>query len=415
MSLSDKLISARTAGGLAGRHRAIYVAGCTAEPTSILDAVAVEPGLWRGNDVYGTFIPGVNVRDYCTIGTPQSVNCLFPTAAMRQSPLTEALKINQASYFDWNQYLTNHKDIGLAYVQVAPPDDRNRLSLGLTVDFVPSLLQGSCRLVGLINPDMPSPAHSVSVPLDRFDALVESDAALPEWKAGAADDTMACIARHVCSLLREGDVLQFGLGKLQQALLQSLDGREGLGLHGGMISERVPDLVEQGVFSKGVTTGVALGRAEFYASAEQFDCIRFKPVSYTHNFEVLSGIDQFVAINSVLEVDLLGRVNAEYLSGKKVTALGGMTDFVQGARASAGGRSILALPSTTRNGTVSRIVARLPDGQLPSFEKDDVQYIVTEHGVADMSSDRPNEIIDRLIAIAHPDFRQQLIDSRLRE
>ncbi len=411
--ISMKLLTPRSAALLATNVESVYVAGCTAEPTTVLDVVLDEPDLWNNVHLFGSFVPGVNNLDYTSCGNLQKVSCLFPTAPMRKSSNSGLLHLLPLTYYQWYRYLQSESGVKLAYVQVSPPDPEGRVSLGLTADFIPALLNTSCRLIGIINPNMPYLVGSRLVPLDRFEAFVESDDPLPEINFYEPDEIMSRIAGHVRNLISDGDVLQLGLGKLQTALLQTLGDCNDLGLYGGMISDAVPKLKQQGVLSKGVTTGVALGEKTFYDELSQIDDITFEPVSVTHNLEVTSGMDNFVAINSVLEVDLQGNINAQYLAGQQVTAPGGMPDFIEGARRSRNGRSIVALPSTTsgKNQTSkSRILSRFPAEQSATIAGDAIDYVVTEFGVADLRNTHAGQRQARLVAIAHPDFKDALRD-----
>lgn len=418
------IISDSAAARLATPGRAVYFAGCTAEPVAIINAIRQEPSLWNNVQLYGTFIPGVNRFDYASLGSSTAVHCLFPTAAMRSGSNARSMQIHPLSYYEWARFLEHENNIDLAYCQVSPPNDQARVSLGFTADFIPSLLNTKCRLVGIINPNVPFVPGSPSIALDRFEAFVESEEPLAEFTPGEADAPTKSIASHVKTLLRDGDILQLGLGKLQHTLLPLLADMQRLGLHGGMISDPVLDLFARGVFTNGVTTGVALGSEKFYSNAAKpgFTDFRFQPVSMTHNPRTLSSIDNFVAINSVLEVDLLGQVNVAYAGASQVTAPGGLTDFIKGASSSRGGRSILALPSTSRDGQSSRIVKRLAGIQRVSIPQKHIHYIVTEYGVADLRSDlqggngggsgsRADQVAEKLAAIAHPKFRDSLVDA----
>lgn len=406
-----RIISAIDAARMARPGMRIYIAGCTAEPVAVLDAAEQSPHCWQGVHVFGTFIPGVNNRDYACIGGPQAVSCLFPTQALRRSRQIDCVQFPALNYWQWSEYLQSKAALDIAYFQVSKPDEHGQVSLGVTADFIPALLSTRCKFIGVINPRVPALAFSPSLSVDRFAAFVESDTPLPELitRRGDPEDCIFTqIASHIVSILDEGDVLQLGLGKLQQALMPQLAGLSGLGLFGGMISDGVPELMSAGVLSQGVTAGVALGSSALYSDIAALQAVAFKPVAYTHHAEVLASIKRFVAINSVLEIDLQGQVNAEFLNRQRVTAMGGMGNFIQGAKQSVEGRSILALPSTANAGRVSRIVRALADGQPVSIARKDVQFVVTEYGVADLREATDGDVKQRLRAIAHPDFRSNL-------
>jgi 4-hydroxybutyrate CoA-transferase len=201
-------------------------------------------------------------------------------------------------------------------------------------------------------------------------------------------------------------------------VLAALRNRRDLGLHGGLVSDEVADLHEAGVLTGArkshdpgtMVCTAALGAPRVYGWAGRCPDLRFAPVSYTHDIRVLGRIDNFVAINSVLAVDLFGQANAEMLAGRQVSGTGGLLDFVRGARLSRGGRSILALPATAGGGKASRIVAHFGEGDVVSCPRADADVVVTEHGIARLRDKSVDERALALIAIADPAFRRDLAD-----
>ena len=258
---------------------------------------------------------------------------------------------------------------------------------------------------------MPDVRDGPRIPIDRFEAFVEGNAPVPVYDAGSRNSSIDRIARLVAAQIRAGDTVQLGLGKVQAAVLDALAGHHDLGFHAGMISGPMLGALEKGVFSRGVTTGIALGDPMFLRAVALRPDIRFRPVAHTHSMETLSGIEHMVSINSVIEVDLFGQANAETLGGEQVSGHGGLVDFVRGARASRGGRPILALPATARSGTISRIVLALDAHAPVSVARADVDIVVTEHGVAELRHAGMEQRAQRLIAIAAPEFRDELADA----
>jgi 4-hydroxybutyrate CoA-transferase len=309
-------------------------------------------------------------------------------------------------------------DIDVALIQVTPPDRSGRCSLGVSVHFVPAVLDRAKVVVAEVNAAMPRPARSYDFPYDRLDYVVETERPLVALATGDLPPEVHRIGAHVASLIEDGDTIQIGIGKVPAAVLAALRDRQGLGLHGGLVSDEVADLHETGVLTgarKSHDTGIvvctaALGSSRVYEWAGRCRDLRFAPVSYTHDIRVLARIDRFVAINSVLAVDLSGQANAEMLGGRQVSGTGGLLDFVRGARLSRGGRSILALPSTAASGKTSRIVLRLGEADVVSCPRADADIVVTEHGVARLRDRSVDERAEALIAIADPAFRRDLAD-----
>jgi acyl-CoA hydrolase len=403
-------LSAREAAALAPPGARVYLAGCCGEPGAILDAVSAEPDLWRGVELLGAYIPGVNRRDLSAIGRETVARSIFATEGLWPGQSAGTVAIWPAHYTELYRHLAHPGAVDVAYFQVPPPREDGTVGFGVAADFSPAPVLAGARLVGQINPEMPDVVDGPRVPVERFSAFVDAAAPLIAYDSGRRDPVIGAIGARIAGLIREGDTIQLGLGKMQQAVLDALADHRDLGFHSGMISDPILPLIERGVFTKGITTGVALGSSALYERVRALPQLRFRPVGETHAIGHLSRIERFISINSVIEVDLLGQANAEFLGGRQVSGLGGMVDFVRGARASSGGRSWLALPASAEGGRRSRIVPVLPAGVAAGVSRSDVDCIVTEHGVADLRAASVAERAERLIAIAAPEFRDQLAD-----
>lgn len=386
----------------------ILLAGCAAEPLAVLRAVAAEPDIWQGRCLTGAFIPGVNEGAYGRIGTATTVETIFTTDGLRRGGVTAGgriahLPLHYSAY--WAR-LARPGVVDAVLLTVPPPAADGTVGYGLACDFTPAAIAAGARIVAVVNPRMPDVADGPRLPLSRFAALVEDESPLPELPGAVPDAASLAIAGHVVGLLRPGETLQLGLGKLQAAILAHLAGAglAGLGYHAGMIAPGVTPAL----FPRGITTGVALGDAAFYRGLGRGEGIAFAPVGRTHAQATLAALPGLLSVNSVLQVDLSGQANGEYL-GRQISGQGGMVDFVRGARKSAGGRSVLALPATARGGSESRIVARLAEGTPVSVSRADVDLVVTEYGIADLREADLAERARRLAAIAAPAFRDGLL------
>jgi acetyl-CoA hydrolase len=235
-----------------------------------------------------------------------------------------------------------------------------------------------------------------------------------ELKPPAIGDVERAIARHAASFIEDGTVLQMGIGAIPDATLQSLKDRKDLGIHSGMLGDAVVDLAESGALTnaskpidRGVTiTGSLMGTRRLYDWAHRNVELGMREVAYTHGDATLVQLGNFVSINSAIEVDLTGQVNAEMAGDAYVGGTGGQVDYVRAGQRSHTGRSIIAFASTARGDQVSRIVSNLA-GPVTTT-RTDVDVIVTEHGMADLRSQPIRERARRLIAIAHPKFRERL-------
>ncbi len=261
---------------------------------------------------------------------------------------------------------------------------------------------------------MPRPRTSYEVPYERLDHVIETERPVLELPGGSLSEEIRKIGANVASLVEDGDVIQIGIGKVPAAVLSALHDRRELGLHGGLIADGVADL-----HAAGVMRAHGLHRRDRHR-ARSTTSPRPAPTSPSRRSATPTisrrwrRFPDFVAINSVLSVDLVGQANAEMLDGRQVSGTGGLLDFVRGARASQGGRSILALPSTAAGGKLSRIVPKLGERDIVSCPRADADIVVTEHGVARLREKSLEERAEALIAIAAPAFREELAKGRTR-
>ena len=266
-------------------------------------------------------------------------------------------------------------------------------------------------LIAEVNARMPATRGSTRIPLSRFAAVIESDRPLPEAPDRGGDEVESAIGALVATLVRDGDTIQIGVGTLPSAILDHLGSHHDLGLHSGMISDAVVRLVDRGVMTgackeidRGVlVTGAALGSAALYERIAGLP-VEFLPASYTHSPTTLSQLGSLVSINSAIEVDLTGQAGAEVAGTTYAGAIGGQVDFSRAA-AMTGGRSIIALRSMAKG--ASTIKASLGFGSVTTARAD-IDFVVTEHGIAELRGASLAQRVPRLIAIAAPEHRESL-------
>ncbi|MCK1156650.1 MULTISPECIES: acetyl-CoA hydrolase/transferase family protein [Pseudomonas] len=290
------------------------------------------------------------------------------------------------------------------------------LSFSIAAEYLVPLLRSARVVIAQVNEQAPW-THGELVEPGDIDLLVRhAEAPLEVLRAGIGD-TERAIAAHIGEWVEDGSTLQLGIGSLPEAVLDGLRGHRDLGIHSGAIGDKVAQLMESGVITNsrktvdpGVTVaGVLLGGQGIYRFAHQNPEVQLRATAYTHGLDVLSRIDRLVTINAAIEVDLTGQINAEIAAGAYVGAVGGAMDFMRGAHASRGGLPIIALPSSAMRGAQSRVVAQL-SGPV-STPRADAGLIVTEFGVADLRGCDLTERARRMVAIAHPDFREALARS----
>ncbi len=308
--------------------------------------------------------------------------------------------------------------IHCAIVQVTPPNRNGEVSLGVSVDILPSAISTADIVIGQVNRQLPFTCGKSVLPVSAFDYLVEGDEPLKEFPQGQPDEVSQKIGGHLARYIRDGDTLQLGIGNIPDAVLRNLKDRNDLGIHTEMISDGVADLYRNGNITnkkKGINEGKSvlsfiLGTRKTYDLVHMNPDFEFFPTEYTNDPFVICQNKNMVSINSALQIDLTGQVCSDSLGTTFFSGFGGQVDFVRGAKRSAGGRSFLAFPSITKDGKISKIVPYLNQGAGVVTTRADVHYLVTEFGVAYLHGKNVRERGLALIQIAHPKFRDELLD-----
>jgi acyl-CoA hydrolase/GNAT superfamily N-acetyltransferase len=307
--------------------------------------------------------------------------------------------------------------VDVALIQVSEPDRHGFVSLGVSVDIVRAAVDSAALVIAEVNPNMPRTHGDSFLPVDRISHLVPVDYALPEREVEPLDDVDRAIGRHVASLVPDRATLQLGIGKLPDATLEALGERRDLGIHTEMFSDGVKALVEKGVITGRaktllpgkIVTSFIMGSRALYQWSHENPLIEMRPSQFTNDPFVIARNDRMIAINAALAVDLTGQVAADTLLGRFFSGIGGQVDFIRGASRSRGGKPIIALPSTAKGGTVSRIRPVFEEGAGVVTSRGDVHYVVTEYGIADLWGKNIRQRALALIEIAHPDFRPDLM------
>src|SRR6059036_1755433 len=300
-------------------------------------------------------------------------------------------------------------------VHCAPPDGHGYLSLGVAVGVVLPAARRAPLVIAQVNPNMPRSRGNASLHRSQIDLWVEVDAPLLEYPPPLITELERAIGRHVANLVPDRATVQVGVGAIPQAVLEALGDHRDLGVHSLLVDASVA-LVERGVVTNAAKR-VHRGRmdiAEAMGTRRLFDflhdnvLVNMESSAFVHDPSVIAQIDRFIAVNSALEIDLTGQVTAESLGPRQVAGIGGQFDFVLGASRSRGGAAIIALPSTGRDGAVSRIVPRLQAGAAVTSPRALADWVVTEHGVARLRGRGERGRAEALTAVAHPRFREEL-------
>jgi len=306
-----------------------------------------------------------------------------------------------------------------AFVVVSPPDEHGFCSFGIEVGVTKPAALSASVIVAEVNRKMPRTLGDSFIHVSKIHAFVEVDRDLDEFRPDPATEVERKIGAHVAGLIGDGACLQLGLGSIPNAVLEFLDDRRDLGVHTEMFTEALPHLLSRGVvtgekktFHPGkVVAGFIMGTREVYDFAHDNALIEFHPTDYVNHPGNIARNDNMVAVNSAIQVDLTGQVCSDSIGEMIYSGFGGQADFMRGAAMAKGGLPILALPSVTSDGLVSRIVPNLDQGAGVVLTRADVHAVVTEYGVAHMLGRNVRQRCEALISIAHPSFRETLLEA----
>ncbi|RGD75435.1 acetyl-CoA hydrolase/transferase family protein [Anaerofustis stercorihominis] len=320
-------------------------------------------------------------------------------------------------FYQIPQLFRSSLPIDVALITVSAPDENGFCSFGTSCDYTKPAAEAAKIVIAQVNKKMPRTLGDGFIHINDIDIIVEHDEQVPELPNPKITDVEMKIGENCAKLINDGDTLQLGIGAIPDAVLKFLTHKKDLGIHSEMISDGVMDLYEKGVITckkknlhKGkMVVAFLMGTQKLYEFVHDNPAISMMDIEYVNNPIVIGQNDNMVSVNSALQVDLMGQVCAEAMGLKQFSGIGGQVDFIRGAAFSKGGKSILAFPSTAKKGTISKIVPFLTEGSAVTTSRTDVDYIVTEHGIAHLKGQTLKERARRLINIADPNFRDGLI------
>jgi acyl-CoA hydrolase/RimJ/RimL family protein N-acetyltransferase len=307
--------------------------------------------------------------------------------------------------------------LDVSMIQVTPPDSRGMCSMGISVDVAKAAVENSKLVIAQVNPRMPRTFGDTLINIYEIDIVVPSDEPIIEAPRLAIDEEEARICMNVSSLIENGSTIQLGFGKIPQFCMDYLKDKKDLGIHSDMITEGIVDLVKSGAVTgkkktldKGkIVVSFCMGAKKLYDFIDNNEMFSFRRTEYVNDPGIIRQHNRMVAVNTALEIDLTGQVCSDSFGTQFISGIGGQADFIRGANRSPKGTSIIALPSTAKSGSVSRIVAQLTPGAGVVTPRGDVQYVVTEYGTAYLHGKNVQDRTMSLISIAHPDYRPELL------
>ncbi len=305
------------------------------------------------------------------------------------------------------------------FAHVSPPDKHGYCSFGVSVDYAVTMIDHAKLIIAQVNENMPRTMGDAFVHVTDIDYFVKADTPIPELGQAVLSDNEIKIGEYCASLIHDGDTLQLGIGSLPDAVLLSLKDKNDLGIHSEMISDGVMELIQAGVVTgkkKNIDRGKVvvaflMGSKKFYEFVDDNPMIEMKAAAYTNDPYIMSQNDNLVSINSTVEIDFYGQLSSEAVGKLQISGTGGQVDFVRGANRSRGGRSIIVIESTAQHGKKSKIVPFFQEGTPVTCGRAEIDYVVTEYGIAHIKGETLKQRARNLISIAHPAFREKLIQA----
>ena len=417
---ATKHMTAADAVALVPRGKNIFIGSGAAEPVKLVEELVAQSLRFADNTIVHilTLGPAPYVK-------PEHADRFRHNAFFIGPNVREAVHEGRADYTPIflsqvpSMIRSRRVPVDVAFIQTSPPDSFGFVNLGVSVDVVLSAVESASLVIAEINPEMPVIHGAGFIPMDQIDGLVQGENTLPDLQREPLDEISLEIGRNVASLVDDGSTLQVGIGQIPDACLKALEDKKDLGVWSEMFSDGVIDLIENGnitgryktIHPNKVSASFAFGSNHLYEFVDRNPTFTFHPSDYINDPTRVARQHKMVAINGALQIDLTGQVCADSIGTKFYSGIGGQVDFIRGASMSPGGKPILALPSTAKDGQVSRIVASLDPGAGVVTSRGDVEYVVTEYGVADLQGRSIRDRAMALISIAHPSYRAELLDA----
>ncbi|HJL17755.1 MAG TPA: acetyl-CoA hydrolase/transferase C-terminal domain-containing protein [Sandaracinaceae bacterium LLY-WYZ-13_1] len=412
-----KIVDADTALSAVRSGMRVYVHEAMMAPRSLIDALTE-----RCRDLHGVEVVHLHTNAPAPYVAPEMSGRVRHNALFTGPNVREAVQAGRADFTPVflseipQLFCDGTLPLDVALVQVSPPDSHGFCRLGVSVATARSAVDHADVVIAEINPHVPRTLGFSSVHVSKIDYAVEVDRPLPEVAFPEPQANEREIGEHIANQIPNGACLQMGIGTIPDATLAALHGHEDLGIHTEMFSDGLIDLVEKGVVNcrlknrwpGRIVTSFAMGTKRLVDFVDMNPFVEFHPSELVNDPAEIKKMEQMVAINSAIEIDLTGQVCADSIGDRIYSGIGGQMDFMRGAVRSPGGKAFIALPSTAKEGEVSRIVPRLKPGAGVVTTRGHVQYVVTEHGVVNLRGRSLRQRAEMLISIAHPDHRRDL-------
>ncbi|HWI84285.1 acetyl-CoA hydrolase/transferase family protein [Ramlibacter sp.] len=400
---------------LKSQHK-IFVHGAAATPTTLLDAMV------ERRDLQGVELFHLHLSGPLRFSEPQYRDAFISNPLFTDHGMRGAVDEGRAYFVPVflsdvpDLFSTRRIPLDVALVSLSPPDEHGLCTLGTSVDAARAATEHATIVLAEINEQLPRTYGATVVPFERVTAFVHTNRPLHEAHTPPMSEVENRIGEHIAALVEDGSTLQMGIGAIPNAVLSRLGTKNDLGVHTEMFSDLLVPLMKSGVVTnkyktvhrgRTVTSFVSGSRALF-DFVDNNQLVEFHPCDRTNDTALIRQNPRAVAVNAALEIDLTGQVCADSIGHRIYSGIGGQMDFIRGAALSEGGKAIIALPSTAKNGQISRIVSTLKPGAGVVTTRGHVQYVATEYGIVDLHGLNLKKRAEALISIAHPDFRAEL-------
>lgn len=396
----------------------VVVAHACGEPVILTDAMAANAEKYDFRDIEVVHMVAMGKAEYCKLEMKDRFrhNGLFLGGSTKDAVAQGRGDFTPVYFSEIPELFRNTLHANVILVQVSEPDEHGYCSYGISCDYTKPCAEAADIVIAQINKNMPRVLGDNFIHLSNIDYMVVEDTPVIELAPPKIGEVQRKIGENIASLVKDGDCLQLGIGAIPDAVLLFLKGKKDLGIHSEMFSDGVVELIEAGVITnnckqidKGQCVATFLmGTERLYKFAHNNPMVKLMPVDIVNDPRVISQNDNVVSINSCVEVDLMGQVCSESVGLKQISGVGGQVDFVRGANMSKGGRTIMAMPATAAKGTISKIVPLITEGAAVTTSRCDVDYVVTEYGIAQLHGQTLKGRARQLIEIAAPEFRDGL-------
>ncbi|WP_315115024.1 acetyl-CoA hydrolase/transferase C-terminal domain-containing protein [uncultured Clostridium sp.] len=413
----SKIVSAEEAVKKIKSGDRVVIGHAVGEPTAVIEEMVINTENYT--DVEIVHMVAMGRAEYAQPGMEKHFrhNSIFVGGTTRDAVSEGRGDFTPCFFSEVPSLFKETLPVNVALIQVSSPDEHGYCSFGVSNDYTKPAAECAKIIIAEVNDQMPRTMGDSFIHISEINYVVESSHPIIELKPAKITDVEKAIGENCASLIEDGSTLQLGIGAIPDAVLLFLKDKKDLGIHSEMISDGVVELVEAGVITNKAKTlhpgkiivTFLMGTKRLYDFANNNPMLEMYPVDYVNDPTVIMKNYKMVSINSCVQVDLMGQVASESVGLKQISGVGGQVDFVRGTNMSKDGKSIMAMPSTAAKGKVSKIVPFLDEGAAISTSRNDVDYIVTEYGIAKLKGRTLRQRAKALINIAHPKFREELI------